>query len=51
MLKSKTLWTAIVTAGASIAKLFGVNVPPETFGVLLSLMAIFLKLAVVKVNA
>ena len=50
MLKSKTFWTGIITAVASVAKLFGAPIPEETLYGLIGIMGIFLKMAVVKLN-
>ncbi len=46
MLKSKTFWTGIFTAAASLAKLFGFPIPEEVFPALIGLLGIFLRMGV-----
>ncbi len=46
MILSKTFWTGIVTAAASLAKAFGVPIPEELFPALIGLLGIFLRMGV-----
>ena len=46
MLKSKTFWTGIITAAASIAKAVGVPIPEELFPALIGILGIFLRMGV-----